>query len=376
VKPSASHVLAIATAVPAHVCTQEQSIGIAAQVFAEQPEARLFVERLIRASGIDQRHTVLADYGVAPDERSFFPPTPDFRPEPGTQARNDVFNREAPALALRCCESLPTTDWRGRVTHLITASCTGFGAPGFDVALARALALSPRVHRTHVGFMGCYAGFTTLKLADTICRAEPAALVLIVHVELCSLHVHFRADPNALIANSLFADGAAAALVGGDKHLALAPGQTAGGTWLTVLGSGAFLLPNGEADMTWTLGDQGFDMALSPRVPHLLHKHLAPAFAALLDAVGARREEVRHWAIHPGGPAILDHAKAALGIDETAVALARALLAQYGNMSSATLWFLLDRIRRVPQAGLVYACGFGPGLTLESALLSHPGLSR
>jgi predicted naringenin-chalcone synthase len=369
--PHASQVLAIATAVPPHVCTQEQSIAIAAQVFADQPEARLFVERLIRASGIDQRHTVLADYGRAPAERTFFAATPDLRPEPGTQARNEVFNREAPALALRCCQALPASDWRGRVTHLITASCTGFGAPGFDVTLARALALSPRIHRTHVGFMGCYAGFTTLKLADTICRADPAALVLIVHVELCSLHVHFRADPNALIANALFADGAAAALVAGERHAALAAGQTG----LTVLGAGAFLLPNGEADMTWTLGDQGFDMALSPRVPHLLHKHLAPACAALLDAVGARREDVHHWAIHPGGPAILDHAKMALGIDESAMTLARALLARYGNMSSATLWFLLDRIRHTLEAGLVYACGFGPGLSLESAVLAHPGAS-
>jgi len=367
---SASHVLAIATAVPPHVCTQEQSIRIAEQVFGDQPDARIFVERLIRGSGIEKRHTVLADYGRPPSERTFFAATPDFRPEPSTQARNEVFNREAPGLALRCCEALPASDWPSRVTHLITASCTGFRAPGFDVVLARRLTLSPRIHRTHVGFMGCYAGFTTLKLADTICRADPFALVLIVHVELCSLHVHFRADPNALIANSLFADGAAAALVGGDRHGPLGLGQPP----LAMLGSGAFLLPNGEEDMTWTLGDQGFDMALSPRVPHLLHKHLAPAFAALLDAVHGSRQDVHHWAIHPGGPAILEQAKKALGIDESAVAMARDVLAQYGNMSSATIWFLLDRIRRAPQAGLVYACGFGPGLTLESAVLSHPGV--
>lgn len=365
----ASHVLAIATAVPAHVCTQEQSIRIAGQVFADQPEARSLVERLIRASGIDKRHTVLADYAQAPAERTFFAATPDFRPEPGTRTRNEVFIREAGTLALRCCESLPPSPWRGRVTHLVTASCTGFSAPGFDVALARDLALSPRIRRTQVGFMGCYAGFTTLELADTICRADPSALVLVVHVELCSLHVHFEADANALIADSLFADGAAAALIGGERHVALADGEPR----LSMLGSGAFLLPDGQEDMTWTIGDRGFDMALSPRVPHLLHKHLGPAFAALLDSVGVGRDDIRHWAIHPGGPAILDRAKTALGIDEAAIAPARALLAQYGNMSSATIWFLLDRIRRMPQPGVVYACGFGPGLTLESALLSHAG---
>jgi predicted naringenin-chalcone synthase len=216
--------------------------------------------------------------------------------------------------------------------------------------------------------MGCYAGFSTLKLAHTICAADPSALVLVVHVELCSLHVHFRPDPDTLIANSLFADGVAAALIGGDRHRGL--GQ---GTALAILGSGAFLLPTGEADMTWTIGNHGFHMTLSPRVPYLLRKHLPAAFTTLLAELGAERDQIRHWAIHPGGPAILDKAVQALGIDASDVEIPRDVLRTCGNMSSATLWFLLDRVRRESQAGLVYACGFGPGLTLESALLVHPG---
>ena len=166
----------------------------------------------------------------------------------------------------------------------MTASCTGFAAPGFDIALVRGLGLSPRVHRTHVGFMGCYAGFSTLKLAHLICKADPAALVLIVHVELCSLHVRFDSDTDTLVADSLFADGVAAALIGGELHRDL--GQ---GTALALRGSAAFLLPSGEEDMTWTFGDHGFRMTLSPRVPHLLHKHLPAAFACLLDELGTRR---------------------------------------------------------------------------------------
>jgi predicted naringenin-chalcone synthase len=368
VPPASPRVLAIATVLPPQVCTREQSVAIAGQVFHDQPEALAFLERLLMASGIEKRHTVIADYGRPMEERTFFPRTRDFRPEPTTQARNDLFNREAKALALQACEGLGPSHWRGRVTHLLTASCTGFAAPGFDIHLVRALGLSPRVHRTHVGFMGCYAGFSTLRLAHALCTADPSALVLVVHVELCSLHVHFGTDPDTLIANSLFADGVAAALIGGDGHQGL--GQ---GTALEIRGSAAFLLPSGEEDMTWTIGDHGFHMTLSPRVPYLLHKHLPDAFAALLQELGAERERIRHWAIHPGGPAILDKAVKALGIEESDVAIPRDVLRTCGNMSSATLWFLLDRVRREPRAGLVYACGFGPGLTLESALLELPG---
>ena len=366
--PHNPRVLAIATVLPPHVCTREQSVAIARQVFHDQPGPLAFVERLLMASGIEKRHTVIADYERPMEERTFFPRTRDFRPEPTTQARNDVFSREGNVLALQACEALGNSPWRARVTHLLTASCTGFAAPGFDIALVRALGLSPRVHRTHIGFMGCYAGFSTLKLAHAICTADPSALVLVVHVELCSLHVHFRADPDTLIANSLFADGVAAALIGGDRHRGFRQS-----TALEILGSGAFLLPSGEEDMTWSLGDHGFRMTLSPRVPHLLHKHLPAAFTTLLSELGAEREQIRHWAIHPGGPAILEKAAQALGIDEADVEIPRDILRRCGNMSSATLWFLLDRVRREPQAGLVYACGFGPGLTLESALLVHSG---
>jgi predicted naringenin-chalcone synthase len=371
-KPAArAQILAIGTAVPDHVCTQEQSLRIARQAFRDRPQTLGLVERLIRGSGIEKRHTVLADYDRTMDQRSFFPRTPDFQPEPGTRARNDVFTHEAPRLGQRACEALPPTGWQARVSHLVTASCTGFAAPGFDVTLARMLGLSPSVHRFHIGFMGCYAGFVTLKVADAICAADPDALVLIVHVELCSLHVHFSGDANALIADSLFADGAAAALVGRSAHAALGRGSPLG-----VLGSACALLPDGAEDMGWTLGDHGFDMALSPRVPHLLRRHLDPALGGLLDSLDVKRDQILYWAIHPGGPAILDQAKQALGLDESAVASARDVLTQHGNMSSSTLWFLLERIRQEPRPGLIYACGFGPGLTLESALLSHPGGKR
>jgi len=361
--------LGIATAVPEHVCTRDQSLAIAAQALQHEAEALAFAQRLITASGVEERHTVIADYGRPMAERTFFARTPDFLPEPTTRERNEIYRREAPALARQCAEALGPSSWRGRITHLLTASCTGFAAPGFDIDLVRALGLSARVHRAHLGFMGCYAGFSTLKLAQAICQSDPSALVLIVHVELCSLHIHFRRDAETLIANSLFADGAAAALVGSERHRDLLAGAP-----IAVRGFAAFLLPSGEEDMTWTIGNHGFHMTLSPRVPHLLRNHLRATFAALLQEQNAKRDQIRHWAIHPGGPAILDQAVKALGIDEADVTIAREVLRSYGNMSSSTLWFLLDRIRHEPKSGLVYACGFGPGLTVESALLEHSGM--
>lgn len=365
--PQAS-VLAIATALPAHVCTREQSLAIAREVFVDQPEALAFAERLLGASGIEQRHTVIPDYGRPLAERTFFPRTRDFRPEPTTAARSRWFETSARELAQQACADLSAAPWRARVTHVVTASCTGFSAPGFDVSLVRTLGLSPRVHRTHVGFMGCYAGFPTLRLAQTICRADPAALVLVVHVELCTLHVRFTGAPETLVANSLFADGASAALVGGERHLDLGQGPA-----LAFVGSATLLLPDGDDDMTWRIGDHGFAMTLSPRIPHLVRKHLPGACEALLAEHGVGRRDVRHWAIHPGGPAILDQAAKALALPEASLGIPRHVLRSCGNMSSATLWFLLDRFRREPQPGLLYACGFGPGLTLDSALLDHPG---
>jgi predicted naringenin-chalcone synthase len=362
---SSPRILDIGTAVPPHRCTRRETLEFARQVLAGDPRTIAFVERVLEGSQIDCRHTVVEDYGLPLEERTFFSRSPDGRPLPGTAKRNQIFEREAPVLALAACRAMSPAPWQAQVTHLVTASCTGFSAPGFDVTLARSLGLSPRVQRTHVGFMGCFAGFSTLRLARQICAADPSALVLIVHVELCSLHIRLDSDPEVLVANCIFSDGAAAALVGASRQDGFGQHPP-----LALLGDGSFLLPEGESDMTWSIGDHGFRMTLSPRVPHLLSKHLPTAFATLLQEYGVPRDSIRHWAIHPGGAAIVRHAERALGLASGELTLARDLLRSHGNMSSATLWFLLDRIRREPVPGVVYGCGFGPGLTLESALLS------
>jgi predicted naringenin-chalcone synthase len=354
----------IETVVPPYSYTQKEAAVLCERILAHDPEALEFTRRLLPGTGIDKRHSVIADYQRPPDQRVLLAPTPDFRPEPSTAARGKVFSVEAPALALQACRGLlARVPAAPRVTHLLTASCTGLEAPGFDVALVRELGLPLDVQRVHVGFMGCFAGFSTLKLAHAICQADPTARVLIVHVELCSLHVHFGPDRDELVASCLFADGISAALV------SATPPRPGDGLRLRLGGATSWLVPDSEAEMGWRIGDDGFHMSLSARVPFLLRRHLPGVFGHLLDRHHLSRAQIRHWAIHPGGPAILAKACEALQLDDDQVRASREVLREYGNMSSATLWFLLDRVRRRTEPGWIFSCGFGPGLTVEAALL-------
>jgi predicted naringenin-chalcone synthase len=258
------------------------------------------------------------------------------------------------------------------VTHVITISCTGFFAPGPDIHVVRALGLPGSTQRYHVGFMGCYAAFQGLKMAEAFCRADPEAVVLVLSVELCTVHLQFNDDTDDLLAGALFADGAAGALVS-----ARPPG---GGTGARpVLEFGGFhadLAVEGEDDMAWTVGDQGFKMRLSTYVPAIIEANLAPVVQAVLDRAGIPEDQVAWWAIHPGGRAILDRVQASLGLADPQLAASREVLRDYGNMSSATILFVLKALVDGAHArpdDAVFAMAFGPGLTLESGLFRLRG---
>jgi predicted naringenin-chalcone synthase len=184
---------------------------------------------------------------------------------------------------------------------------------------------------------------------------------LVCAVELCSLHYFYGWDPQRLVANALFADGAAA-VVGGQAASA------SPGTW-QLRASGAYLFPDSAADMTWTVGDHGFVMTLSRRVPGLIARHLRPWLTGWLGQHGLSLSEVGSWAVHPGGPKILEAADEALALPALALETTRAVFAQNGNMSSPTVLFILDELRRLGAARPCLALGFGPGLAVEAALL-------
>jgi predicted naringenin-chalcone synthase len=247
------------------------------------------------------------------------------------------------------------------VTHLVTVSCTGFLAPGVDVALIGRLGLSTNVERTHIGFMGCQGALNGLRVARALAQT-PSARVLVCAVELCGLHFQYSSEPDTIVANSLFADGAAAAVIG-------AAGSGQDGCW-RVSANGAGLIADSLDAMTWSIGTHGFSMTLSPRVPSLIEEHLRPWMTSWLATHGFDLNDVRSWAIHPGGTRILSATERALGLDPAAAAASRDILATCGNMSSPTVLFVIEAMMARSASRPCVALAFGPGLSIEAALLT------
>jgi predicted naringenin-chalcone synthase len=323
-------------------------------------QARL-LGTLYRQSGIDRRHLIYSEdqvWGILAEEEAAG------ERGPGTRVRMRWYAREAPPLALRAARAaLGEAGWPpDAVTHLVTVSCTGFGAPGVDVALMTGLGLRPTTVRTHVGFMGCHGAINGLRAAQAYGEADPAARVLVCAVELCSLHFFFGWDPKRLVANALFADGAAAAVGQGDTDPSLPPGG-----W-RLRATGSCLFPDTAQAMTWDIGDHGFEMTLSTKVPGLIAANLRPWLEEWLGGLGLRLADVASWCVHPGGPRVLVSVEEALGVTPAATAASREVLAGHGNMSSPTVLFILDRLRRRDAPRPCVSLGFGPGLVAEAAL--------
>lgn len=363
---------AIGTALPPHRYTQPFIRGVMASWIGGDRRTDKLLDRVYAASAIDARHSVVADFLEPPPagHRPLFRDDEGAYRSPSTGERNALYAAHAPGLAasaagaaLSAGGDLGPLD----VTHLITVSCTGFYTPGVDLHLVRSLGLGAGVERYHLGFMGCFAAFPALRMAQAFCSADPAAVVLIVTVELCTIHLQPRADVDAILSASVFADGAAAALVsartptGAQRPLAIERSATA-------------LTRNGGDDMAWTIGDHGFDMSLTAYVPRVLADESATLLAPLFAGAGVQPADVRWWAVHPGGRAIVDKVASALALDEASVAASRSVLRRAGNMSSATVLFVLEELMDPtlpgPASGeRVAALAFGPGLTVDSALL-------
>ena len=382
-------IVGIGTALPPFAYPQSEVKAIMRRWIGGDRRVDRTLERVYDASGIERRFSVLPDFrpDAAPGlfrgngEAAFRRPT--------TAARNARYGATAPALlerAARRALAAAPAPLRGRVTHVVTVSCTGFQAPGVDDHLVRALGLAPTTERYHLGFMGCYAAFPALRMARAFCLADPDAVVLVASVELCTLHLDPSRDVDSIISTAVFADGAAAALVTAADVPAVVGAPARRG--LELLASATTLTRNGKADMAWTIGDHGFEMVLTSYVPRVLEAEAEEAVAPLLRAGGVTLADVDAWALHPGGRAILDKVESALGLSPAALVASRAVLAQAGNMSSASVLFVLQRLlgdgceELDPRAGpagdgapapppgaVVAALAFGPGLTVDSALL-------
>jgi len=364
-----SYVGAIGTANPAHCIGQPQIADFMAQALQFGGDDTRKLRALYRVSGIAQRYSVLPDYGRSNGAFTFFPNTPGLEPFPSVGQRMAVYRREALPLATAavhdCLRQAPSIE-TASLTHLITVSCTGMYAPGLDIELVQALGLRRDIRRTCVNFMGCYAAVNALKLADAICRAEPEARVLVVSVELCTIHFQKSSEEDHLVSNALFGDGAAACLVLGRPLPAPAPS-------LALQAFHCGLEPDGHDDMAWHINDFGFEMTLSSYVPRLIQRGIRSLTDELLEKLQVQLSDVHTFAIHPGGRKILETIEAALGLSHDDNRHAYEVLRNYGNMSSATVLFVLRNVlaQATPAShgAPVLSFAFGPGLTMEAMLL-------
>lgn len=350
-----STILSLGTAVPDTAVSQDHMAGFLASVAQAQDGARPGLDRALRRMAgrttIRTRHSVLADFACSePEAFEFFPKNWALDPFPSTRSRLEIYEREASPLAERAARRALD---RARVapsdvSHVVLTSCTGFFAPGPDVLLMDRLGLRPNTQRTLIGFMGCYAGFNGLRTAHEIVLSDPGAVVLVVSVELCTLHVQRAPDLETAVSNLLFADGAGAAVVAAQPR-----GRA------SIQRSASALAEGTRDEMAWHIGDHGFVMRLAPTVPH----HLKGQVETFARRLGAGRET--RYAVHPGGRRILEAVSEAL---DTELPESFEVLQDFGNMSSASIFFVLDRILREGSPP-VAAMGFGPGLTMEGLLL-------
>lgn len=366
--------LSLGAAVPPYQATQEATARWMAASFADQPALGRWLQAIYANSGIETRHTCVPDF-VQPPDLSRLAPGLDPAEMLTTAERMAIYERESVGLgaaagqqALANYGAATGSNWPDvavTVTHLVVVSCTGFFAPGLDLAIARRLGLASTVERSVIGFMGCAAAFNGLRLATQIVGGQPAARVLVVCVELCSIHIQPGADRENLIAGSLFADGASAALVG-----EASPGQ---GDLFEVGDFHTSVKPDTRSEMIWQIGNHGFVLRLSPQIP----EHLAEAAPTALRKLFGGRARPRFWAIHPGGRAIVDRLAEIFQLGPEQVAASRSVLRRFGNLSSATMFFVLNEIRQKLSHGPVgekiegVAMAFGPGLVVEMARLAY-----
>jgi predicted naringenin-chalcone synthase len=350
-----AYIQAIGTAVPSNRFAQSDLLQFMIRNHGLDEVAAHRLRVLYRAGGIQYRHSVLTDFGkTAEDTQEFFPPSNSSQSPPDTRSRMQAFDRHALPLALQAIQNTgiePTS-----ISHLITVSCTGLQAPGIDIALLQQFGKLTGVQRFAIQFMGCYAAIPALRLAKAICEADPKSKVLVLSVELCTLHFQNKPTVDNLLANSLFADGAAAVMLSGrnneDSKWQIGPTFSA-------------VLPEGISDMAWNVGPFGFEMRLSDKIPSLLETALPHLKAELQSQLAMGKNADEAYAIHPGGKAIVEALGRSLDIPSESLRPSLNVLKNYGNMSSPTLLFVLQSLLDT-KANHIHSMAFGPGLSLES----------
>jgi predicted naringenin-chalcone synthase len=355
--------MGIGTALPDCVIEQDDAAELASSLCCTTADEKRSLAVLYRRAGVRARRSVVLDSSSngRPACQSFYPKQGRGGLGPTTADRMSRYEREAAPLAIRAARAAlqDANVAAAEVTHLVTVSCSGFSAPGFDQELIHEAGLPPCTARTHVGFMGCHGALNGLRAAKAFAESDSGACVLVCAVELCSLHQHYGTRADQIVANSLFGDGAAA-VVGCSRR---GPGD-----W-HITDHASALLPGTDELMGWRIGDHGFEMTLSRTVPDTIRLHLRPWLGTWLKRNGLDINAVGSWAVHPGGPRILQACADAAGLSPECLTESQQVLLDLGNMSSPTVLFILDRLRRRQAPRPCVMLAFGPGLAIEAALI-------
>ena len=362
---------AIGTAVPPHKISQDHHYTILESANGMSRGEQLVLKKIYSRTGIEHRHSVLSEFSSADKaENELFHPSGKY-PVTSVSKRMEIYEAHAASLceaaALQCFADLPALK-KEAITHLVTFSCTGMYAPGLDIQLVEKLGLERSVERTCINFMGCYAAINALKAAYHICRSQPEAVVMLAGVELCSLHYQKSNEPNQVVANALFGDGAAAAIVSA-QSLQTKAGQI--GFKLTDFY--AEFEQSASNDMVWRIGNNGFDLKLTPEVPNIVRENIQPLLEKLFQKTGLQQSDIDYYAIHPGGTKILEACEQSLHLSKAQNEASYSILRDYGNMSSVTVLFVLkqymDTLTQEDKGKKILGCAFGPGITMESMIL-------
>lgn len=341
---SQAYINFITSSVPDHDVHQK-FVDYAPRLLTDETSKALF-KRMAGRAQIDHRYSYFEphDDPARLDAKGFFG---DER-FPSVEKRMGFYQDNAFSLA---CKALDQLDLKG-VTHILVTTCTGFYAPGLDLEIIRHYNLPTSIERTVIGFMGCYAALNALKLARHIVRSDESSKVLILNLELCTLHLRDKGTLEDILSFLIFGDGCAASIVSADPH------------GIELKSFHTTIIPGSQEQITWDIGDFGFEMNLSGRVPAMIAAAMPANLGQILNHNS--KDSIRHWAIHPGGRTILDAVREGAQLPEAALTASRDILRRFGNMSSATIMFVLQAMLKDGEAGEGCAMAFGPGLTVES----------
>ena len=351
-------IVSIGTAVPRYAHKQEDIMRFMLDATNPDEKNKKLLPILYKRSGIDTRYSVFPDFSLLRGNWHFFG---NNCTAPSLEQRMKLFNEEVVTLSeesIRDC--LPDNNFQD-ITHLITVTCTGLSAPALYILLAEKLNLHPNIIRTSVNFMGCYAALHALKIANAFCKADASAKVLIICTELCTLHFQKSNDTDSILSSTLFADGSSACLVVGDEKAA----------GLSIQQFFSKIALAGQPDMAWQLSGNGFLMTLTNHVPKLIKEEIGGLLDSALRQLNLSIKDISNWAIHPGGKNILEAVESSLLLNSTDLAASYEVLRNYGNMSSATILFVLKQMMQNPATkGNIFTIAFGPGITIETVMLT------